>query len=114
MVTDCTEEDGEEEEGGGKRRRLGKSVTAIDFGLCNLGVGGGGGGGGGKGKTPPAEDFAVDLYVLERSVVSTHEDAEELKEEIQRVYKNECRLGDKVVHKLGEVRMRGRKRECFG
>ncbi|GMH72051.1 hypothetical protein TrST_g2561 [Triparma strigata] len=60
------------------------------------------------------ESFAVDLYVLERSIISTHENGEEMVKVIVNEYKEKSREGDRVVQKLGEVRARGRKRECFG
>ena len=60
------------------------------------------------------ESFAVDLYVLERSIMSTHENGEEMVKVIVNEYKEKSREGDRVVQKLGEVRARGRKRECFG
>ena len=94
----------------------------------------GGGGGGGI-----HEDRAVDLYVLERAFTSTHPMSNlsevnrerreesgssiEAKEvisgldfvgEILCAYKNECRFGDSVMSRLAQVRLRGRKRECFG
>ncbi|KAL0280214.1 UNVERIFIED_CONTAM: hypothetical protein PYX00_001578 [Menopon gallinae] len=61
------------------------------------------------------EDKAVDLYVLERALVSTHSCTEELFSNILKTY---CEtIGDKsieVLKKFSEVRSRGRKREMIG
>eukprot|EP00904_Undaria_pinnatifida_P003032 jgi/Undpi1/1272/HiC_scaffold_11.g04664.m1 len=75
-------------------------VVAIDFGLAS--------------QQPLPEDKAVDLYVLERAFISTHEDAEPLVNEVMRAYKASSRKADATLHKLAEVRRRGRKREMFG
>ncbi|CAM9164695.1 unnamed protein product [Ascophyllum nodosum] len=75
-------------------------VVAIDFGLAS--------------SQPVPEDKAVDLYVLERAFISTHEDAEPLVNEVMRAYKIASRKADATLHKLSDVRRRGRKREMFG
>jgi TP53 regulating kinase-like protein len=74
--------------------------TLIDFGLSST--------------TTSNEDRAVDLYVLERAIASTHPRSEGLIRIVMSVYKNESKHGDKVMQKLADVRARGRKRECFG
>ena len=91
-----------------------------------------------------AEDKAVDLYVLERAFLSTHPESEQLVEEVLRGYRDyfdtldedyemqdDARGADEsgirddgegthshvakaVLNRLEQVRMRGRKRECFG
>lgn len=71
-----------------------------------------------------AEEKAVDLYVLERAFLSTHPGSDKLVDEIWRGY---CEYEDAslpsgeysqtanaVMKRLDQVRMRGRKRECFG
>ncbi|CAM9135639.1 unnamed protein product [Ectocarpus sp. 13 AM-2016] len=75
-------------------------VVAIDFGLAS--------------SKPLPEDKAVDLYVLERAFISTHENADPLVNEVMRAYKAASRKADATLHKLSEVRRRGRKREMFG
>ena len=90
-----------------------------------------------------AEEKAVDLYVLERAFLSTHPESEMLVEEVWKGYRSyfensDCQIvddnpGDEekdsltrsctsngadatkaVFNRLEQVRMRGRKRECFG
>ena len=96
-------------------------AVAIDFGLSqvvsgNQGkkrkAGDGGGGGGGNGNK--SEMYAVDLYVLLRALETSHRNGAAMAMKVQQVYKEESREGDRTVHKVAEVRARGRKRECFG
>ena len=79
-----------------------------------------------------AEEKAVDLYVLERAFLSTHPESELLVEEVWKGYlsyyeglDNNNGISDNavgpfmhvaksVMNRLDQVRMRGRKRECFG
>jgi len=90
-----------------------------------------------------AEEKAVDLYVLERAFLSTHPESELLVEEVWKGYRSyfensDCQIVDdnpgaeekdsvsrssisngadatkSVFNRLEQVRMRGRKRECFG
>ena len=99
-------------------------VVAIDFGLSQVTLGnqqskkrkagadpssGGGGGNGNK-----LEMYAVDLYVLMRALETSHRNGAAMAMKVQQVYKEESREGDRTVHKVAEVRARGRKRECFG
>ena len=60
------------------------------------------------------EERAVDLYVLERAFITTHVGGDVLVEEILRGYKSSCKSSDSVLQRLCQVRLRGRKRECFG
>lgn len=69
------------------------------------------------------EDKGVDLYVLERAIVSTHSSfADTYKEWLMdgfcQVYKNNGPKGEKklkeVLNRFQEVRMRGRKRSMIG
>ena len=60
------------------------------------------------------EDKAVDLYVLERAIVSMHPAAGRLFELIIAAYQREAEQGKEVGMKLNQVRMRGRKRLAFG
>lgn len=74
----------------------------IDFGLSQLDA--------------VPEDKAVDLYVLERSLLSTHKNSEELFTIILEAY---CKVYKKkgcseIINKLEEVRARGRKRTMVG
>ncbi len=71
-----------------------------------------------------AEEKAVDLYVLERAFLSTHPESEPLVEEVLKGYREffEGLGGNKtyghvakaIFNRLEQVRLRGRKRECFG
>jgi TP53 regulating kinase-like protein len=81
-----------------------------------------------------AEEKAVDLYVLERAFLSTHPESEQLVEEVLKGYREffeglssgntdgEEKSGEAtyghvakaIFNRLEQVRMRGRKRECFG
>jgi TP53 regulating kinase-like protein len=75
----------------------------IDFGLA-------------RGSTTNPEEMAVDLYVLERAILSTHPEVEHIgfTEDILKSYKATCCKSDAVLQRLSQVRLRGRKRECFG
>ena len=77
-------------------------LSLIDFGLAKV--------------SPNPEEMAVDLYVLERALVSTHPELEETSflAEVLKAYKATCTKSDAVLQKLSAVRLRGRKRECFG
>lgn len=80
------------------------SLVLIDFGLAGMA--------GSKGVNH--EEKAVDLYVLERAFESTHPGSDKLVAEILRVYKSKSKSSDSVLQRLSQVRLRGRKRECFG
>ena len=60
------------------------------------------------------EDFAVDLYVLERAMLSTHPKSEELFGRILKAYRKAFPGGVAVVKRLNLVRQRGRKKIAFG
>ena len=97
-------------------------LALIDFGLSKSTVG--------------SEEQAVDLYVLERALLSTHPDLAEnffdlvlekykFTTEVQIIDDNDSMNGSKnkkkrktnnqtALQRLEQVRMRGRKRECFG
>lgn len=60
------------------------------------------------------EDKAVDIYVLERAMLSTHPGCEKLISAVLQAYRFACRQGTVVLLKLEQVRLRGRKREAFG
>lgn len=79
-------------------------LVLIDFGLSGTA--------GNKGVSH--EEKAVDLYVLERAFEATHPGSRTLVEEVLRAYKGRCKTSDSVLQRLAQVRMRGRKRECFG
>ena len=68
-----------------------------------------------------AEEKAVDLYVLERAFLSTHPESEPLVEEVLKGYReffeelgNYGHVAKAILNRLDAVRLRGRKRECFG
>ena len=61
------------------------------------------------------EDKAVDLYVLERAMLSTHPGSEHLINTILASYRFACKKqGTNVLFKLEQVRLRGRKRDMIG
>ena len=76
------------------------NLTLIDFGLSFV--------------SSLAEDKGVDLYVLERALLSTHPDTERLFIILLDSYRAASKNGDSVIAKLDEVRMRGRKRLMVG
>jgi len=79
----------------------GYQLSMIDFGLSSL--------------EGSAEDKGVDLYVLERALLSTHPDTEWLFQEMMDHYKVQYGKGvAEVVKKFEEIRLRGRKRTMVG
>lgn len=59
----------------------------------------------------------VDLYVLERALLSAHTNAAQLTQRILAEYEanyGKQQQGAKVIGKLNEIRLRGRKREMIG
>ncbi|KAG1055944.1 hypothetical protein G6F43_002125 [Rhizopus delemar] len=76
------------------------SLVVIDFGLSYISV--------------LQEDKAVDLYVLERAFSSTHPKTEALFAKILKHYSAAYKQSKPVLTKLGEVRLRGRKRSMVG
>ncbi|XP_059620363.1 EKC/KEOPS complex subunit bud32 [Phlebotomus argentipes] len=78
-----------------------KELVMIDFGLS-------------KGNNNN-ESKGVDLYVLERALLSTHSDAPKLFPMILKVYREEnAKSAEAAVAKYEEVRARGRKRTMVG
>lgn len=78
-------------------------LALIDFGLSHI--------------DSSAEDKGVDLYVLERALISTHNDLPDLFELIMEAYvRNKGKHEDvaETLSKLEEVRARGRKRTMVG
>lgn len=77
-------------------------IVPIDFGLSSF--------------STLAEDRAVDLYVLERAIQSTHlQHASKFDEIFLPSYKgNMGKSGPEILKKLDEVRTRGRKRQMVG
>ncbi|CAK85516.1 unnamed protein product (macronuclear) [Paramecium tetraurelia] len=73
----------------------------IDFGLSYTKVG-------------FVEDYAVDLYVLEKAFLSTHPTLEDAFQILLEEYKKLSTKGQQVIDKLREVRQRGRKKVAFG
>lgn len=77
------------------------TVVLIDFGLSHV--------------ESSIEDKGVDLYVLERALISTHANVDQLFQVILNSYveenKKQCR---EILKKLDEVRARGRKRTMVG
>uniref|UniRef100_A0A7S3NKU2 non-specific serine/threonine protein kinase n=1 Tax=Aureoumbra lagunensis TaxID=44058 RepID=A0A7S3NKU2_9STRA len=77
-----------------------EELVVIDFGL--------------GGTRSQLEDKAVDLYVLERALISTHRDSQHLLSIALQEYERSSANAKSVLHRLEAVRARGRKRECFG
>ncbi|KAM7356835.1 EKC/KEOPS complex subunit TP53RK-like [Cochliomyia hominivorax] len=76
-------------------------VVFIDFGLSHY--------------NQSSEDKGVDLYVLERALLSTHSEQPYLFEYMLQAYRKECGKDEEsVVAKFEEVRARGRKRTMIG
>lgn len=73
----------------------------IDFGLGQL--------------DPNPEEKGVDLYVLERALLSTHKDSEKIFKLVLEAYKRSYKGGcDEVISKLDDARARGRRRTMVG
>lgn len=75
-------------------------VIFIDFGLSSY--------------SASHEDKGVDLYVLERSLISTHSNLPELFEKILVDYKEANSASMETIKRFEEVRARGRKRTMVG
>ncbi|KAJ5103587.1 EKC/KEOPS complex subunit [Penicillium argentinense] len=75
-------------------------IVLIDFGLAS--------------QSMQDEDRAVDLYVLERAIGSTHPRSEPLMEEMVHGYRESHRGATSTLKRLEDVRMRGRKRSMIG
>lgn len=75
-------------------------VVLIDFGLAS--------------QSAQDEDRAVDLYVLERAIGSTHPRSEPFMEELVNGYRESHRGATSTLKRLEDVRMRGRKRSMIG
>ncbi|KAK8739766.1 hypothetical protein OTU49_003183 [Cherax quadricarinatus] len=76
-------------------------IILIDFGLSSV--------------DERAEDKAVDLYVLERAILSTHPNTEHFVAHLLATYENTGGESARdVIKRLNEVRLRGRKKLCFG
>ncbi|XP_048001029.1 EKC/KEOPS complex subunit TP53RK [Leguminivora glycinivorella] len=76
-------------------------LVMIDFGLSSFDT--------------SAEDKGVDLYVLERALISTHNDYPEIFSKILEAYKSYSKNNVKeIISKFEEVRARGRKRTMVG
>ena len=78
------------------------NITLIDFGLAK--------------STTSAEERAVDIYVLERALTSTHPNLPSFfLDTIMEAYQPEPKKAAiATLQRLEQVRLRGRKRECFG
>uniref|UniRef100_A0A0D6QWA4 non-specific serine/threonine protein kinase n=1 Tax=Araucaria cunninghamii TaxID=56994 RepID=A0A0D6QWA4_ARACU len=77
-----------------------KQLVLIDFGLSFT-------------STLP-EDKAVDLYVLERALLSMHSSNGNIMERVLASYKKSSKQWSATLNKLAEVRLRGRKRTMVG
>ncbi|KAL9320110.1 hypothetical protein ACSQ67_011949 [Phaseolus vulgaris] len=77
-----------------------KQLVLIDFGLSFT-------------STLP-EDKAVDLYVLERSLISMHSSCGNVMDQILAAYRKSSKQWSSTLNKLAQVRQRGRKRTMVG
>ena len=75
-------------------------LTLIDFGLSSV--------------SSLAEDKGVDLYVLERAILSSHPNTEDFFQLMLAEYQRSSAKASSVISKLDEVRLRGRKRTMVG
>ncbi|KAK4876663.1 hypothetical protein RN001_009169 [Aquatica leii] len=75
-------------------------LVLIDFGLAHI--------------DNSAEDKGVDLYVLERAIISIHDNPEKIFGLILKAYRKNTNGHNNVIAKLDEVRLRGRKRLVVG
>lgn len=75
-------------------------IIMIDFGLSSY--------------SASHEDKGVDLYVLERALLSTHSNLPELFESILEHYRKENPTSEETIKRFEEVRARGRKRTMIG
>ncbi|KAJ5888549.1 EKC/KEOPS complex subunit [Penicillium taxi] len=75
-------------------------IVLIDFGLASQSL--------------QDEDRAVDLYVLERAIGSTHPRSEPLFDELLQGYRESHKGAKATLRRLEDVRMRGRKRSMLG
>lgn len=75
-------------------------LVLIDFGLSFI-------------STLP-EDKAVDLYVLERALLSMHSSCGDVMERVLAAYSKSSKQYSSTLNKLAQVRMRGRKRTMVG
>lgn len=60
------------------------------------------------------EDFAVDLYVLERALLSSHPKSDQFFINVLKAYRKAFPAGASIVNRLNVVRQRGRKKIAFG
>lgn len=81
-------------------RAPGGGLALIDFGLAQ--------------QSEAAEDKAVDLYVLERALVSTHPGSGPLFDEALAAYRATSPAAEAAARRLAEVQLRGRKRSMVG
>lgn len=75
-------------------------LVMIDFGLSSY--------------STTAEDKGVDLYVLERALISTHSKFDMLFPKILEAYKETYEGSKEIINRLNAVRARGRKRTMVG
>lgn len=78
----------------------GYKIIMIDFGLSCY--------------SASHEDKGVDLYVLERALLSTHSNLPELFELILKHYRQSNSTSEETIKRFEEVRARGRKRTMIG
>ncbi|CAO2818889.1 unnamed protein product [Amaranthus hypochondriacus] len=60
------------------------------------------------------EDKAVDLYVLERALISMHSSCGDVMEKVLAAYRKSSKQWCSTLNKLAQVRQRGRKRSMVG
>jgi len=78
-----------------------QALVLIDFGLAQ--------------STRSVEDFAVDLYVLERALLSAHPNSEDIFAAVREGYRNaDAALYERTAKQFETVEARGRKKVAFG
>lgn len=82
------------------RNEIDYDLIMIDFGLSSYSM--------------SNEDKGVDLYVLERALISTHSTLPHLFDDIMVSYKKDNPKPEETIKKFEEVRARGRKRMMVG
>ncbi|KAJ5818129.1 hypothetical protein N7474_003720 [Penicillium riverlandense] len=75
-------------------------IVLIDFGLAS--------------QSAQDEDRAVDLYVMERAIGSTHPQTEPLFDSLLHGYRESYKGATSALKRLEDVRLRGRKRSMLG
>jgi len=80
-------------------RQADNQIVLIDFGLSYF--------------STLVEDKAVDLYVLERAFSNTHPNSDAWFAAVLEVYQETSEFGKATLDRYQQVKLRGRKKNCF-